>query len=117
MNRLHQVLVLACLASMGGGCANIHGKWSLANVEPTAARRDFEYTSLTLQKDGTFYGEAQNGSVKSQSGTYSFHDGILDLVAHNGERDTYDAAIRRDKLMLEQFWKGNKVKAEFIRKE
>jgi len=113
-------MAVMCLVGLGSGCANrIPGKWSLANVEPTAARRDFEYTSLTLQKDGTFYGEAQNGSVKSQSGTYSFHDGVLDLVAHNGERNTFDATIASGgkKLMLEQFWKGNKVKAEFIRKE
>jgi hypothetical protein len=108
-----------CLTLLATGCSGkVAGKWSLSTVEPTAATRDMEYTSLTLQEDGTFYAEAINGTVKSQSGTYSYDNKVLDLVAHNGERETFDVRrLTSRKMCVEQFWRGQKLKAEFVRKE
>lgn len=119
MNAMRSLAVTTCMTALVCGCSHhVAGKWSLANVDPTAATRDFEYTSLTLQKDGSFYGEAPSGTAKSQSGTYVYGDGVLDLKAHNGERDTYDVKrLTSRKMCLEQFWNGQKVRAEFVRKE
>lgn len=100
------------------GCG-VQGKWSLAGVEPTAATRDFQYHSLTLQKDGTFYAEAGAGPIHTTSGTYSYEEGTLDLVEHNGVRHTYDAKIEDggNKLSLAQFWEGQRLVALMERKE
>lgn len=116
MKGLRQVMLALLAAMVLSGCTVV-GKWSLASVDPEAARRDFEYTSLTLQKDGTFYAEEEENGIKTTSGTYSYGDGVLSLSAHDGERHTYDAHIRGDRLHLEEVWKGQKLKAEFERKE
>ncbi len=118
MKRAQVTLLLGSMMLSLSGCTSVVGKWSLSNVDPTAARRDFEYSSLTLQKDGSYYGEVQTPTPKTQSGTYEYRAGVLDLVAQNGERDTYDAKmLGANKLHLEKFWKGQKVKADFVRKE
>lgn len=106
----------ACLAITGCG---IDGTWSLAEVDPTAARRDMEFHSLTLQKDGSFYAEAREvGGIRTTSGTYTFKDDVLNLTAHDGERHTYDAHLKDsgNELELERFWEGRKVKLEYKRK-
>jgi hypothetical protein len=74
------------------GCG-VAGKWSLAAVDPTAARRDVEYHELTLQKDGTFYGEAKEVGIETTSGVYTYKRGVLDLTAQDGERHIYDARL------------------------
>lgn len=100
------------------GCS-VDGKWSLADVEPTAAIRDFEYQSLTLQKDGTFYAEAVDGPIQTSSGTYTFKDGTLDLINHEGTRHTFDASLADggNKLCLARMWEGRRLKAVMERKE
>lgn len=114
MMKFMGVGVLAVLA----GCS-VEGKWSLAEVEPTAARRDFEFESLTLQDDGTFYAESKGpNGVETTSGTYTYDDNTLDLVAHSGERHTYNARfITATRLELQGFWNGRKVYADFDRTE
>jgi hypothetical protein len=121
------------------GCA-VTGKWSLASIEPEAARRDFEFASLTLQKDGSFYAESQStvvsqtqvqteqgasfyaeakeSGIRTASGTYTFKDGTLNLKSHGGVQVPYDATfLDANHLRLEKFWQGRKVKAKFDRIE
>ena len=100
------------------GCS-VNGKWNLAEVEPTAAIRDFEYQSLTLQKDGTFYAEAMEGPIRTTSGTYTYEDGTLDLIAHDGARATNDGSLQEsgNQLCLVEMWDGRKLKAVMERKE
>lgn len=99
------------------GCS-IVGTWSLTDVDPTAARRDFEYHSLTLQKDGTFYSEAnETYGIESTSGTYTFKDGILHFKEHDGETNTYEAKfIDGNRLKLREFWQGQRLTAVMKRK-
>ncbi len=104
------VLALGVLAGCG-----INGKWSLAQVDPTAARRDVKYESLSLQKDGTFYAEAKGDVAKSTSGTYTYEDSTLTLVSHTGEVDTYDADLNGNELYLTSFWNGQKLKTTYER--
>lgn len=98
------------------GCS-IPGKWTLAEVDPTAATRHTEFHSLTLQKDGTFYAEAKEpGGIKTTSGTYTFKHGVLDLLAHDGERHTYDAQmLNNNDLRLATTWQGKKLKLKYDR--
>ena len=108
----------AALALLLAGCS-VEGKWSLAEVDPTAARRDFEFESLTLQDDGTFYAEARGpGGIETSSGTYVHENDTLTLTAHNGERHTYGTKfLSATRLQLQGFWEGKKVFAEFDRQE
>ncbi len=138
MKRLVPMLILAGLM-FTTGCA-ITGKWSLASIEPEAARRDFEFASLTLQKDGSFYAESQTTvvshaevqseqgtsfyaearepGIRTASGTYAFQDRSLTLRAHGGLVVSYDAAFESaNRLRLEKYWQGRKVKARFQRIE
>lgn len=121
LNRRAQKLTMAAL--MLGGCfavgCSMPGKWSLAKVEPTAATRDAEFHSLTLQKDGTFYAEANEpGGIKTTSGTYTYEHGVLDLIAHDGERHTYDATFRsNDDLRLARMWQGRRVELKYDRQD
>lgn len=100
------------------GC-NVVGSWSLASVDPNAARRDVEYHSMTLQKDHSFYAESKEETgVRTTSGTYTFEKGVLDLKAHDGERHTYDARLTSNtQLRLEGFWEGRKLKMKYERQE
>lgn len=139
MQRTFSTLMALLLVLMMG--CSIRGKWSLASIEPEAARRDFEYSSLTLQKDGSFYAESQTpvvskaqvqvrgdgslyaGSEKKQgvltsSGTYRFRDDTLTLIPHDGRPVTYAATFKdANHLRLEKFWRGQKVKTVFERVE
>jgi hypothetical protein len=102
------------------GCATMEGKWSLAKVEPTAARRDFTYESLTLQKDGTFYAEAKKASgVESVSGTWRVTDGVLALEENGGTLHTYDANLDPggQKLTLASHWEDRRLNAVFEKQE
>ncbi len=99
------------------GCA-ITGKWSLATVEPEAARRDFDFGSLTLQKDGSFYAESQKPGIRTTSGTYTFKDRTLALMPHEGPRLIYNAVLPdANHLRLEKLYDGKKVRTEFTRVE
>jgi hypothetical protein len=93
----------------------MEGKWSLTKVDPTAARRDFAFTSLTLQEDGTYYAEAQEfGETESVSGTWSFENGVLSLKRQDGEEHTYDAELLgADELRLIHHKSGRRVVAAF----
>jgi len=96
------------------GCASMEGKWSVAKVEPTAARRDFAFESLTLQSDGTFYAEAkEGGKTDSVSGTWKLDDGVLALREHDGECHTYDAELEPSgkRLKLVRHWSGQRMTA------
>jgi hypothetical protein len=42
MSRILLIAAASALLSLSAGCS-IHGKWSLASVDPSAARRDFQY--------------------------------------------------------------------------
>jgi hypothetical protein len=115
---LFPALALAALLVMTG--CGINGKWSLSTVSPTAARRDFEFQSLTLQRDGTFYAEAlePGGEIGTRSGTYTYKDGTLQLVAHDGESYTYDAKLRgANDLELKRGWDGRTLEAELVRRK
>lgn len=116
--QLTRRLAMAGLALTLTGCS-VQGKWSLADVEPTAARRDFEFESLTLQDDGTFYAESRGpNGIETSSGTYTYDDDLLDLQAHSGERHTYNAKfITATRLQLQGFWNGRRVYADFDRTE
>lgn len=111
-------IATAGLALLLTGCS-VEGKWALSKVEPTAARRDFEFKSLTLQDDGTYYAESHSPTgIETQSGTYTYDDNTLSLVAHSGERHTYNAKfITASRLELQGFWKGRKLYADFNRTE
>ena len=99
------------------GCG-VQGKWTLADVEPTAATRDVQYHNLTLQKDGSFYAEAKEASIDSTSGTYTYEDGVLCLKEQDGERHTYDAKlVSATDMRLESFWQGQKLKLKYKRQE
>lgn len=104
------VIPLALLA----GCASMEGKWSLAKVDPTAARRDFAFESITLQDDGTFYAETEElGKAESVSGTWTLKRGVLCLREHDGERHTYDAELESGgkQLRLVRHWDGRRLTA------
>ena len=116
MRQVAAVLLLT-VSTFVTGCA-VTGKWSLTKVEPEAARRDFEYASLTLQKDGSFYAESQEPRIRTTSGTYTFKDGTLTLMPHEGPRVAYDAVQPdADHLRLVKTFDGQKVKTEFKRIE
>jgi hypothetical protein len=96
------------------GCAKMEGTWSLAEVDPTAARRDFEYESLTLQEDGTFYAEARKlGNLESVSGTWRVQDGVLSLKEHSGTRHTYTTELDPGgkRLTLSRHWEDRNMYA------
>lgn len=115
--------VAALAVLLVAGCrTHIQGKWSLAQIDPDAARRDFEFTSLTLQDDGTFYGEASSDEgTRTTSGTYLYkvRENTLVLNTHDGRALTYDADVLRNgrELELIKFWKQQKVIARFEREE
>lgn len=107
------MVVLALVGALTG-CATMEGKWSLAKVNPTAARDDFAYSSLTLQKDGTFYAEAKEPTgSRTVSGTWTMHNGLLSLKEESGERHVYDAKVMDGgkQLMLVRHWNGQRLTA------
>jgi hypothetical protein len=109
-------LANAVLLVLLAGCS-VEGKWTLTEVDPTAARRDFEYESLTLQEDGTFYAESRGPTgIETSSGTYTHENGTLNLESHDGERHTYNTRFLTERhLRLQGFWNGQKVYAKFER--
>jgi hypothetical protein len=98
------------------GCG-ISGKWQLANVEPTAARPDFDFQTLTLEKDGTYHGDPVGESESADVGTYRYQNNVLVLTSNDGETRRYDAALKNsgNELQLQKFWMDQKVKADFRR--
>lgn len=106
---------LAVMLAALTGCS-VHGKWSLADVEPSAARRDFQYEVLTLQPDGSFYAEAREGATRTASGTYRYEDGVLSLREHDGEEHAYEAEVGSDRMKLSQTWQDRRLVARFDRK-
>lgn len=107
------IATAAILSSAGAGCSVV-GKWSLAQVDPAAAKRDFEFHNLTLQKDGTFYADAMEyGAITTTSGVYTHRDDVLHLRAHGGEEHTYNARFISggDRLELQEFWQGQRLVA------
>lgn len=110
------------IASMLGGLllgmtgCGVQGKWSLSSVEPSAARRDFKYEVLTLEKDGSFYAEAREGGTKTSSGTYRYEHGVLSLREHDGDEHAYDASVGCCKMKLKQSWQDRQLVAEFEKK-
>lgn len=110
---------LACLSAVLvvlTGCS-VQGNWSLASVEPSAARRDFEYETLTLQKDGSFYAEGRERGTRTTSGTYRYEKGVLALREHDGEEHAYEADVAPDKMKLKQTWQDRQLVAHFDRKQ
>lgn len=101
--------------ALSAGCS-VNGKWSLATVEPTAARRDFPYEVLTLQRDGSFYAEAREPHTTTTSGTYRYQDGVLTLQEQDGELNTFTAKmVSADELRLERPWKDRVLVARLER--
>jgi hypothetical protein len=116
--RCTALVSLSALALLSG--CSVHGKWSLARVDPDAARRDFEFACLTLQRDGTFYAEAREaGGIDTTSGTYTCQDGLLVLRAHDGETDTYESRLAPggETLELTRHWRDSRVVAYLEREE
>ncbi len=108
-------LTLLAVPILLTGCG-VQGKWSLSQVDPTAARRDFPFEVITLQRDGTFYAEAKNppGSV---SGTYRYENNTLSLTEHDGTTYTFDATmLTANRLRLQEPWQDRELKAEFVRR-
>lgn len=115
---MRNVIKAAALSALALGAltgCGINGKWSLAQVDPTAGWRDVKYNSLALQKDGTFYAEAEGDVAKSTSGTYTFEDNTLTLCSHTGEVDAYDATLNGNELRLVRIWNGQKLKTTYER--
>jgi hypothetical protein len=113
------VFSMGALALFTVGCS-MEGQWSLKEVTPTAAQRDFQYRTLTLQDDGSFYAEASEGEhIRTTSGTYEYdpQKKTLHLEEHDGECHTYDAEFKAagQELQLAQFWNGGKLEARFER--
>jgi hypothetical protein len=71
----------------GLACRDITGKWALSKVEPSIARPAFDYEVLTLQEDGTFYGEVRG--IGTVSGTYFYDEGNLVLQTRDGMSHVY----------------------------
>lgn len=118
MRGIGQLLTTGLFVLMLSGCG-VNGNWSLGTVDPTASRRNVEFHSLTLQKDGTFYAEAKEGSdIKTTSGTYTYRDGILHLTSHDGESHTYDAKVVRsgNNLQLVELADGQRITMTYDRK-
>jgi hypothetical protein len=116
--KMFGTLVVSTIA-LTSGCASIQGKWDLATVEPTAAQRDVEFRSLRLEKDGTFFAEATEGTgIRTTSGTYSYDNGVLHLKAHDGEAQTYDAELEGtgEVLRLANFWQGRRLNLKYERR-
>lgn len=112
--------IAGALIGVTTGCTGIEGEWRLTQVTPTAAQRDIQYRTLNMEKNGTFYAEAnENGPVRTVSGTYDFDADAdtLSLQEHDGEQNTYDAEIESGgrELHLTRFWEGRKVYAVFER--
>jgi hypothetical protein len=97
------------------GC--VVGHWELEKVEPQAARRDVTFQSFTLQRDGSFYAEAEDEGIHTKSGTYTYKDGVLDFKTHDGTRYTYDAELVGAKLHLERFWEGQKLELDYAKRD
>lgn len=111
------VLAPLCLVLAAAGCS-VEGKWSVAEVDPTAARRDFPFESLTLQDDGTFYAEAKTGAgVETMSGQYSHDNKTLTLRPHDKDPIAYDTRfLTADRIELSGHWEGRKLVAEMERR-
>lgn len=106
--------MMPAIAMIALGCAQLEGKWSLAKVDPTAARRDFEFESLTIQKDGTFYGESRGAAdTRSISGDWTVKGGVLSLKDHDGNVYTYDSELSPDggELTLSRHWERTRMQA------
>jgi hypothetical protein len=112
MSRIKYAVVFALAV---GGCS-IEGKWNMQKIEPTAAVRDFEFTVLTLQKDGTYYAERTDVN-RTTSGTYTFNGEMLILREHGGEVLTYVARLSPDGKTLElaRGWRDRDIEAKFGR--
>jgi hypothetical protein len=108
--------VLLSILLLGMTGCSIHGKWSLASVEPSAARRDFQYEVLSLEKDGSFYAEAREPVTRTTSGTYRHDDGVLSLREHDGEEHAYQTEVAGECLKLKQPWQDRQLVATFERK-
>ena len=116
MSRIARLSLLGFVLLSVAGCA-VQGKWSLSSVEPSAARRDFQYEVLTLENDGSFYAEAREGATKTTSGTYRYENGVLSLREHNGQERAYDAQVTSDQMKLKQPWQDRQLVACFERKQ
>lgn len=110
------LVTTALLASTG---CSVAGKWSLASVDPSAARRDFPFEVLTLEEDGSFYAEAREaGKTRSTSGTYRYENEVLTLKEHDGEVNTFRAEMpNNNELHLERSWQDRVVIGRMERKE
>lgn len=114
MARVEKLSWLAITLLVSAGCS-VQGKWSLSSVEPSAARRDFQYEVLSLEKDGSFYAEAREGGTRTTSGTYRYENGVLSLREHDGEEHAYDADVSADRMNLKQPWQDRQLVAKFER--
>jgi hypothetical protein len=115
MRQLLRLSIIGSLLALAG--CSVQGKWSLASVEPSAARRDFQYEVLNLEKDGSFYAEAREGATRTTSGTYRYENGVLALREHDGEEHTYNADVSADQMKLKQPWQDRQLVAHFERKQ
>jgi hypothetical protein len=119
---MHQQLKLTTLGTalallLLAGCAAT-GKWSLQEIDPSAARADFEPHTLTLQPDQTYYADTNQ---QVTTGVWRWEgpmtDGMLILDERNGQAKSYTAAMPNNnvlKLKTEQ--QGRAVEARFDRK-
>jgi hypothetical protein len=113
------------------------------SVAPSSrdALRDIQYQVFTLQKDGTFYAEAERSEtagfsvhegatfhaegqqeqrgISTASGVYRYDNNTLTLTPHEGKPVSYQAKLidSGNKLELEKVWKDRTAKMIFERRE
>lgn len=116
--RNHTWIVTGLALFAMAGCS-IEGKWNVTEVTPTAAVRDFDFSVITLQEDGTYYAERNIDGIRTTSGTFRFDGKLLLLNEHNGETLSFDARLSGDgrTIRLEKFWRDQKMKAVLTRKD
>ena len=101
------------------GCS-AQGKWSLAEVDPSAFRAQFSPHVLTLQKDGTYYAERPTGVTETGHWEWNgpITGGLLVLGGRAGESESYNASMPdNDTLILKTDIYGEPATARFKRKQ
>ena len=108
---LHGIVLAGCTAP---------GKWSLAEVDPSAFRAQFSPHVLTLQKDGTYYAERPTGGTETGHWEWNgpITGGLLVLGGRSGESESYNASMPdNDTLILKTDIAGEPATARFKRKQ
>ena len=116
--RLKLTTIGASLALLFLAACSATGKWSLQEIDPSAARADFQPHTLTLQPDKTYYADTNQ---QVTTGVWCWEgpktNGMLILDERNGQAKSYTASMpNNNALDLETDLQGHAVKARFDRK-